>query len=411
VTDQPLSSSRLGGLAFPRSRVDRVLGGVAAGLGERMGIDPVVVRIGFVILSAAGGAGLLAYAGCWLVSHEPSDDAPPAARPPAPSVQQLAALGLIVLGTLVLLRGVGLWFGDALSWPVALAGAGSAVIWSRSDEQERARLAGLATRIPGDPLRTVLAGPASLPRVLVGGILLAAGMLTVLAANQALTFRAFGPVLLAMAVTTAGLSLLLGPWIVRLARQVTEERRERIRSEERAEVAAHLHDSVLQTLALIQRAEEPREMATLARSQERELRAWLYGGDADPARLRTAVEAAAAKVEQLHRVPVDAVVVGDAAVDDRVRALVQAATEAASNAARHSGADQVSLFAEVVDGAVVLYVTDQGKGFDPDAVPVGRHGIAESIRGRMARHGGTATITSHPGEGTEVGLRMPLEQP
>lgn len=400
--------SAVAGLGFARSRVDRVTAGVAGGLAERIGLEPVLVRIGFVVLAAAGGVGLLVYVVCWIVSVEPDDDAAPPTRPAAASVQQLVALGLILLGVLLALREVGLWFGDAVTWPVALAGAGSAVIWSRSDDQERARMADLATRIPGDPVRTMLGGPGSLPRVVVGGALLAAGLAAFLAANEALSFRALGPVLVAVAATAAGLALLLGPWVVRLARQLAVERRERIRSEERAEMAAHLHDSVLQTLALIQRSAEPREMATLARAQERELRAWLYGVGSEPGSLRAGLEQAAARTEELQRVPVDVVVVGDAPLDDALRALVHAASEAMSNAARHSGAERVSVYAEVESDEISVYVADGGAGFDIDAVSDDRLGIAESIHGRMARHGGSSSVVSEPGEGTEVTLRLPV---
>ena len=215
--------------------------------------------------------------------------------------------------------------------------------------------------------------------------------------------------LLAVVVTAAGLGLILGPWIVRLARDAAEERRQRIRSEERAEIAAHLHDSVLHTLALIQRSEAPVEITALARRQERELRAWLGGRPSVEAEvdLRGAVDAMASRVEENHHVTVDTVVVGDAPVDERVRALILACQEAVTNAGRHAGAPRVSLFLEADSDAITAYIRDQGRGFDPAAVPRDRRGIAESIVGRMRRQGGTATILSRPGEGTEVQLRLP----
>ncbi len=224
----------------------------------------------------------------------------------------------------------------------------------------------------------------------------------------------------AVLVTVTGLGLILGPWIWRLARQLADERRERIRSEERTELAAHLHDSVLQTLALIQRAGEPQEMVSLARGQERELRAWLYGQSRGDGELRgrngadalsAALDEVAARVERLHRVAVETVVVGDCPMDDRLRALVDAAGEAMNNAAKHSGARAVSVYAEVGPEAVNLYVRDEGRGFRPARLLPDRRGIAQSIRGRMDRHGGTALITSEPNEGTEVHLRLPRRQP
>jgi signal transduction histidine kinase len=198
---------------------------------------------------------------------------------------------------------------------------------------------------------------------------------------------------------------------MRLATDLAEERRDRIRSEERAEMAAHLHDSVLQTFAMIQRTDDPRKMATLARSQERELRAWLYGSrNPEHGRmLSDALDEMADRVEQASDVPVEVVVVNDLAMGPRLEAVVAASGEAMVNAARHSGAGKVSVYAEV-DGAVLeVFVTDQGSGFDSTTLPADRHGLRESVIGRMQRHGGAAAIVSEPGEGTEVHLTMPLE--
>lgn len=174
-------------------------------------------------------------------------------------------------------------------------------------------------------------------------------------------------------------------------------------------MAAHLHDSVLQTLALIQRTDDPKRMVTLARSQERELRSWLFDESAgNEETLRGALQHAASRVEEAHDVPVSVVVVGDAALpSDRQGALVGAATEAMMNAAKHSGADRVSVFAEATNGSVDVFVTDQGTGFDPDTVDGDRRGVSESIKGRMVRHGGFAAVESSVGGGTEVHLTMP----
>ena len=381
-----------------------MLVGVAGGLGERLGVDPVLVRVAFAVLAIAGGSGVVLYLLGWALSAEPAEESAAPRRPP--SGRLAVALGCIVLGTLLLLRDIGLWFGDRVAWPVVLAAAGSAVIWARSDDRDRARWARVSARIPGDPLQALLGGRTWLVRLVVGGLLVTAGMALVLAGSDALA--AASSALLAMGVTAAGLGLILGPWIYRLARQRDEESRGRIRSEARAELAAHLHDSVLHTLALIQRADAPPEVVSLARRQERELRAWLYGPPRrQEGRLRTAVEAMAARVEQLQEVPVEVVVVGDAPLDERARALVEACQEAANNAARHSGAALVAVYVEVEPDQLTAYVRDQGKGFDPGQVPPDRRGIADSIKGRMRRHGGAATITSAPGEGTEVQLRMP----
>jgi signal transduction histidine kinase len=213
----------------------------------------------------------------------------------------------------------------------------------------------------------------------------------------------------AVALAVTGLALLLGPWISRLARDLAAERGERIRNQERADVAAHLHDSVLQTLALLQRnADDPKAVARLARRQERELRDWLYAGDqADGQSFRSAMLAAAADVEGRHDVTVEVVCVGDIEMSDATRTLASAAGEAMVNAAKHAGVDTVDAYVEVSDVAVDVFVRDRGVGFDPESVPEDRLGLRRSIMERMRRHGGTAEVRSTPGEGTEVRLRMP----
>jgi signal transduction histidine kinase len=207
-------------------------------------------------------------------------------------------------------------------------------------------------------------------------------------------------------VVVVVLGVIFAPWIVRLVRSLSAERAERIRSQERAEMAAHLHDSVLQTLALVQRADDPKQVAALARRQERELRAWLSGRMAHAeGRLVKALEDAAADVEEAHGVAVDVVAVGDRDLDAKAEALVAAAREAMVNAAKFGDGSPVSVYAETDDGRAQVFVRDRGPGFDPQAVPTDRRGIRESIVGRMERYGGRATITSSP-EGTEVELRL-----
>jgi signal transduction histidine kinase len=305
----------------------------------------------------------------------------------------------------LLLRSAGIWFGDALVWPVLLAASGSILIWTRGDADERARWSRIAARLPGRPVETVLTGPVSLLRVLGGGMLIVAGMGAFLAAHDALA--AVGNIVLAVGVTAIGIGLVFGPWLWRLARQASDERRERIRSEERAEMAAQLHDSVLQTLALIQRTDDRDEAVALARGQERELRAWLYGRAGTNDVVSAALDEMAGRVERLHHVSVDTVVVGDTRLDDKLRAVVDACGEATMNAAKHSGAKQIAVFVEIEPELVTAYVRDDGKGFDPDTVPEDRRGIADSIVGRIERHGGTATIVSAVAEGTDVEIKLP----
>jgi len=210
----------------------------------------------------------------------------------------------------------------------------------------------------------------------------------------------------------AGLLFVVGPWVFRLSTDLSAERAERIRTQERADVAAHLHDSVLQTLALIQRsAADPVTVARLARSQERDLRSWLYAGDStDDSSLAGALRAAAAEVEDgfalSSPVSVDVVVVGDCAFVEELRPVLAAAREAVANAAEHAGTGRVDVYAEITPAAVDVFVRDRGAGFTLAEVPEDRLGVRRSILDRMERHGGSAEVRSTPGEGTEVRLHL-----
>jgi signal transduction histidine kinase len=390
-----------------RSRSNRVIAGVAAGVGQHLGIDPLAVRVAFVLLTFAGGFGLVTYLLLWLLARpEPLDAvAVTARRPlPRPTLRQILGGVLVVAGIGLLLWWAGFWFGEVMAWPVVLAAIGFAILWARSGEEGSGRsLFGG----PGSVWQSIVTARGSLTRLAIGSALILAGMAVFLAANTSLA--AAGNMLLAGFVFLGGAALLAGPWVWGMGRELVEERNSRIRSEAHAEMAAHLHDSVLQTLALIQRSGTQREMVSLARTQERDLRAWLYGRA--PAltgmRLRDAIDALAGKIERSEQVSVEAVVVGDAELDPGLRALLAACGEATLNAARHSGATEISVYVEVEPERVTAYVRDHGGGFDPSAVPDDRRGIADSIIGRMERYGGSAEITSRPGGGTEVALRLP----
>ena len=385
-----------------RSRSDRVIAGVAAGIGHHLGIEPIVVRVAFVVLTLAAGFGLVVYLLAWLLAPLEPADAAAKPRPRIlirPTLGQALGAALILAGVLLLLFVTGFWFGEELAWPVTLAAIGFAILWARSGEERGARW----------PLDAVLTGRVFSSRMLVGSLLILAAMVVFLLANTSL--RAAGSTLLAVFVAIGGLALIIGPWAWSMGRELIEERSQLVRTEARAEMAAHLHDSVLQTLALIQRSPEQREMVSLARTQERELRAWLYGRAPTlaGARLRDAIDAMAGRVEHEQHAKVEAIVVGDADLDERARALVAAVGEATLNAGRHSGATEVSVFVEVEDDAMSAYVRDHGTGFDPEAVATDRRGIADSIVGRMERHGGTAEVNSRPGGGTEVVMRLPMK--
>ncbi|HEX6595459.1 MAG TPA: PspC domain-containing protein [Acidimicrobiales bacterium] len=390
-----------------RSRSDKVLAGVCGGVARSLGVDALVVRVAAIALTLAGGAGLVVYVAAWLLLPREGEDESlaqtVASKPERHDWGEAAAIGAIVLGVVLLVRSTGLWFSDQIVWPVVLASFGLAVIWRQADDDERPSLTGLAGRADSRSRRLALL------RVVCGVILVVIGVATFLAASNA--FSAVRDAVLASAGIVAGLAVISGPWWLRLGRDLARERRERIRSEERAEMAAHLHDSVLQTLALIQRrADDPKAVVAMARRQERELRGWLYDtrqATGQPDTLAAAVARVAEEVEGLHGVQMEVVAVGDSAMDDRLTALLAAAREAMVNAAKWSGVDTVSVYTEVRDGDVSVFVRDWGKGFDLDTVGPDHHGIRESITARMARHGGEALIRTSAGEGTEVQLKMP----
>jgi signal transduction histidine kinase len=352
-----------------RAGDERVLAGVCSGIAQALDVDATFVRLTFAFLAFASGAGIVAYAGAWALL--PSPDGPrPGTRRRVSGVLLLVWAGILTLG--------GLGLSNSLVWPLALVAAG-VVLLSGSTfglAEKRARLAAVA--------------------LIVVGIVIFVGNNT----------RGTTSTLLAPGAVAVALLLVLAPWAWRLAREREAERAARIRTEERADFAARVHDSVLQTLTLIQK--DPADARRLARRQERELRAWLYP-DREPAAegtLADAVESAAAEIEELHGVRVDVVRTGDAPLDERAQALVLAAREAMANAARHSGVEEVSVFLDASDDGISLYVRDRGAGFDPDAVAADRQGLAESIRGRMERVGGSARIVSAPGEGTDVELEL-----
>jgi signal transduction histidine kinase/phage shock protein PspC (stress-responsive transcriptional regulator) len=365
---------------------NRVILGLAGGIADRLGIPDAYVRAGFITLSLAGGAGIVLYLLGTAVAAA-GDEEP---NPP-PDTRQIIGLVIMLFGAMAFFRGINLWFGDTVVWAGSLLAFGGAAMWDKTNLFD-ADAGGIA------PSRT---------RIVAGALLLLAGIASLSSSISAI--QSLGPAITAAALTGAGFTIIFGPWVSSLIRDLGEERRNRIRADERTEVAAHLHDSVLQTLALIQRTEDPKRMVTLARAQERDLRNWLYGPKEEGTALglRQALENLASEVEGRHDVPVEVVVVGDLVLNDRGFAFVAAAGEAMTNAAKHSGAAKVSVFAEVRDEAAEVFVTDQGSGFDPGSIPDGRHGIKDSLIARMKRQGGESEINSEPGEGTEVRLTLP----
>src|SRR5262245_3600463 len=395
-----------------RAQEDRLVGGVAAGLAQRIGRDVTTVRIIIVVAAVlSGGFFAAAYVVAWLLIPMEGAQGNIAAKAMTDRRGLALAAGygslLIIVRILVSVFRVG-WLSSFL-WPIALVGAGLILIGRNAAEDEQAMVQNLVRPFLGLTTRSRRAG--LILRLTVAVILLAGGVAALQSAHENIALL---QPLAGVALLISAIVVLLGPWWLRIARDLVVERQARARAEERADMAARLHDSVLQTLALIQRrADQPQQVIQLARAQERELRSWLFDGPPPGSvagqgmTLAAGVRLIQQEVEAQHEIAVEVVTVGDCELDDDLSALLAAAREATVNAAKWSGAPVVSLFAEVEPTEVVLFVRDRGRGFDPETVPGDRKGLAESIRARITRRGGSATVRSAPGEGTEVSLVMP----
>ena len=428
---------------------DRVIAGVCAGLANHLGWPVRMVRIGMVVAALAGGAGVAFYAWLWIMvptadesarrnARRPASPiAPAVSDPDAPGVpgtapgpgtpgpngmpgsrgtpgtapqgswwskvpgmpfgkEILLGAGLLLAAGILIARLLGVDVPLGTLIPVAAILGGAAIAWMQLDETRRA---GLVDKTKADQA-------GGWARLAAGLALVVAGVLVMVSGSG--SWEQTWLALLASVAVLGGVALVLLPWGLKFWRDLETERAGRVRATERAEIAAHLHDSVLQTLALIQRrAGNEHDVIRLARAQERELRGWLYrDADKESGQLSEGIKAAAAEVEDALGHAVEVVSVGDCAMTQRHEALVQAAREAMLNAARHGGG-AVSVYLEVTDDAAEVFVKDRGPGFDPDSVPPDRLGVRESIIGRMNRHGGTAAIISSP-DGTEVRLRLPV---
>ncbi|TDD28907.1 PspC domain-containing protein [Kribbella turkmenica] len=408
----------------------RVVAGVAGGVADHLGVSDTVVRLILIAATVFGGFGVLIYAALWFLMPLATTAMPAAPGlaahtrgglrtdqpPPQPVTEakerkkeksrgQVTALVVVGVGVLLLLQVAGLGIAGKMFWPLVFAGTGLALIWRQADESQKNEWA-QSVRVPILGLVLGKGGWKSLVRIAVGLILIGTAVTVFLVQNGRLSI--VGDVLVALLLAVVGLGVIAGPWVHRLTRDLNTERAERIRSQERADMAAHLHDSVLQTLALIQKqANDPRAVARLARSQERELRSWLYDeDDKTDQTLAGAVKRAAAEVEDSHGLPVEVVTVGDCELSEPLSSMVRAARESMVNAAKHSGADKIDVFVEVDGDRAEMFVRDRGKGFDVDGVPDDRLGLRHSVMGRMERHGGRATVRSDPETGTEVRLEM-----
>lgn len=364
-----------------RPQSGRVVAGVAAGLAQNLGVSALSARIALTALTLLGGVGAMAYAGLWIFTPA-LDDAPSTRRSPLSLVLVFLALAGSAVGVLGV-SGASL----SVAVPLAVVAIGAVLAWLAYDR-------GLNT-------------PVGLVAVAAGAVLVIGGVVV-----AAVTWESgSGSAILATALTLVGFGALVVPLVLKLWRSLSQEQAAKAVSEERAEIAARLHDSVLQTLALIQkRAGDSREVTRLARAQERELRAWLFDApSAAPTTCFGALEAACGEVEDLFDMRVSAVTVGeDAELTEAAKLLIQAAREAMVNAGKHAGVDAVDVYAELLAGELSIFVRDRGVGFDVDRIPADRHGIRDSIRARVEGAGGRVRISSTPGEGTEVELAVAL---
>ncbi|MET9219303.1 MULTISPECIES: PspC domain-containing protein [unclassified Streptomyces] len=392
-----------------RSSEGRMVGGVARGLAGHFGLPVLWVRGLFVLLACFNGIGVLLYAVFWFfvplgvggvaMAKEPRDARSWLAGK-RPDKGQIMALIALAVGAGILIDNLNLGAANRAVWPLLVIGLGVALVWRQADNARKARWVEMSHGKRFWPLARAAAGVA----LVVAGV---TGFIVVRGSGSHL-----GGILQAALAVLVGVALIAGPYLVRMTQDLSAERLMRIRAQERAEVAAHVHDSVLHTLTLIQRhADEPREVNRLARAQERELRAWLYrpegtGRDDEPTTVAEGVRAAAAEVEDAHGVPVEVVCVGDCPLDEKLAAQMQAAREAMVNAAKYGGSGPVQVYAEVEGVKVFVSVRDHGPGFDLDQVPDDRMGVRESIIGRMQRNGGEARLRAAPGGGTEVELEM-----
>ncbi|WP_051232935.1 ATP-binding protein [Acidipropionibacterium thoenii] len=415
--------------------------GVAAGLAEHLGIRVWIVRLAFVALSFCYLIGPILYGALWILlpraetaASSPGLDSADRlglrSRPevgtgadeqagPSPRSSLTGALLLVGVGLLWVLQSVGFGLSARWFWPVVLAAGGVAMVWRQADDSAS------ADHPAGRRWWSEMLGRGGrLAAVRVGcGMALVGCAVSLVAASQ-IGVDEFPTLALMALMVLVGVGLVAAPWVRSWQLRLRRADSEKAVADARADMAAHLHDSVLQTLALIQRqSDDPRAVATLARRQERELREWLYGGatgssspDAGPgdqpragesvATLHRALAGETGRIESERGVAVELVCVGDVAMDDGLGVLVQAAAEAVTNAAKHSGASRIDVYAEIEPGLVEVFVRDRGCGFDPDDIADDRMGVRRSIIGRMERHGGTATVRSAPGEGTEIRLAM-----
>ncbi|HQT98918.1 MAG TPA: PspC domain-containing protein [Acidimicrobiales bacterium] len=417
ATDERRPQPGLAQRPFRRSRGDAILGGVCAGLATRFGFRPQTVRFAVAVATVAFGGGLVLYTLAWLLAPRQGETQSIAQRVlrTRGSAQSLVASGGVLLVVLFVLNLLALHVVGALTYTVFVVALGAFGVWRGATPDERRHLQGVLNAAPVVGAASARGWRAVATRVVPGVIFVMIGLRVLTRIGG--VWGGAVPAFVGGAVLIVGVAILLAPWWLENVRDLSHERRARIRSEERATLAAHIHDSVLQTLTLIERAAgDDAEVIRLARSQERALRDWLFAPEESTQRptngqtFQQQLRLVQSDVEQDYRILVELVVVGDCAADDDVLALIGAGREATVNAAKWSGVGSVALYGEVEPTQISLYVRDTGVGFDPTNVDARRQGITHSIHQRVEQRGGSAVIHSRPGHGTEVRLSIPRKR-
>lgn len=397
-----------------RGRGNSIVSGVCGGFATRLGIKERHVRFIFCLLTLVFGLGLLLYMTFWVVLARSGEEMSIIQRifqnRREAQIVLVAFIGTLLL--LIALETTGVTVTHGFDWPSLLSAFAAVAIWRGASDDERNHIQEFLNTAP------IIGGASSKNRrgvalrVIAAIALIFVGLHTIKHVGG--VWGSAGPALFGTLILILGVLVLLAPWWLQNVRELTSERRERVRAQERAAMVAHLHDSVLQTLTLIERAAaNGGDVTRLARNQERELRQWLFSPETISSSSTSFVGLVGAiehDVENDYGVKVELVTVGDCVPDEKVLALVAAGREAAINAAKWSEASSVSIFAEVELKSVSLFVRDRGVGFDLDEIPADRQGIATSIKQRMAQYGGQTSISSTVGAGSEVQLVMPRSE-
>lgn len=390
-----------------------IIGGVCGGLAIRLGVKERTVRIIFSLLALVSGIGVLLYMVLWLCLPRANENEVIAQRLVGHHRQLYrVVIGLIaIVAIFFVLHSLGMPNLGIYTWPFFLALIGMIGVWRGASPDELEHLERLIKSAPVIGVASSKSRRSFALRLVLGVLLIFFGLRIIHHLGGAWGIAT--PALFGALVLLGGVLVLFAPWWLATLNDLSEEREARVRIEERAKVAAHLHDSVLQTLTLIERAAgDEAAVVRLARTQERELRQWLFEpetveSDEDASTFVSLLRHLEDEIENDYDTRVELVIVGDCASTEALVALVAAGREAAINAARWSGAGSISIYAEVEPTALSLFVRDRGRGFDVSSVPSDRHGITLSIRQRIAQHGGSANVKSTVGEGTDVELSVP----